>query len=148
MVSCSRKGEVFDFIRSKWVAKTPEEQVRQALLRHMVYDLGFPKEHIVVEQELGRMPHLIARSLPSRRFDIACFAKDIHPEHPFYPLLLVECKALGGRPLEQLMGYNAHVKAYCLAVADERGLHVALLREGSYCFLETLPPYKELICMI
>src|SRR5690242_14822270 len=82
----------FDEVRRAWVAATPEEGVRQRVLKKMIHALGFPKELIAVEKELKELPHLAGRSVPERRIDVLCYGKEIHPEHSLYPLLLIECK--------------------------------------------------------
>ena len=40
---------VFDTLRRKYVRLTPEEWVRQHLLRHLIEDLGFPRGRTAVE---------------------------------------------------------------------------------------------------
>ncbi len=42
---------IFDPIRRKSVADTPEERVRQALLSQMIGPLGFPKGLLAVEKK-------------------------------------------------------------------------------------------------
>lgn len=87
---------IYCCIRKEWVAATPEEKVRQKLLAGMIGSLGYPASTIAVEQSLREMPHLALNPLkmPSRRADVVVFAKDIHPHHSLFPLLLVECKAV------------------------------------------------------
>ena len=112
MVSSNR---MYDEFRKTWVAATPEEKVRQRLLQKMVGELQYPKELLVVEKELGQLPHLIAeQKLPDRRADILCFAKNIHLHYALYPLLLIECKEgkIDIRAIDQVVGYNHFVKAF------------------------------------
>jgi hypothetical protein len=126
MESCCR-SKIFDEVRKKSIAKTPEEKVRQSWLKRMIHDLGFPKELLAVEKDLKELPHLKEMPLPNRRADILCFAKGIHPEYSLFPLLLVECKKEDGSIEEakrQVIGYNHYVKAYFIAVANEEECHV------------------------
>ena len=43
------KTEIFDTIRRKWLVLTPEEWVRQHMVRHLVEDLGYPAGRTGVE---------------------------------------------------------------------------------------------------
>lgn len=141
---------VFDEVRNLWVKATPEEIVRQKLLQHMIRDLKFPKELISVEKELSQMPHLSQEpSPPERRADIICFAKEIDPEHPLYPLLLVECKdaILNDAAIIQALGYNHFVKAHFVALANQKEVKLVLLDSvnESYRFLPYLPSFSDLL---
>lgn len=149
MASSSSNNCYFDEIRRSWVAATPEEGIRQRILRKMVYALGFPKELIVIEKELKELPHLTAAPLPQRRIDILCYGKGIHSMHPLYPLLLIECKkdALDEKAAEQLIGYNAHVKAYFIALVNREEEKFGYLdkKTKQYVFNPGFPSFKDLI---
>jgi Type I restriction enzyme R protein N terminus (HSDR_N) len=149
MASSSSSSRCFDEIRRTWVAATPEEHVRQRILKKMIYALGFPKELIVVEKELKELPHLSAHDLPQRRIDILCYGKEIHPEHPLYPLLLIECKkdVLDEKAAQQLIGYNAHVRAYFIALAGPEEEKFGFLdkKTKQYIFNRGFPLYKDLM---
>ncbi len=142
---------LFDPIRKKWVAASPEERVRQKLLNRMIKDLGYPKEYIAVEVALSQLPHLSLRSsdeVPSRRVDILVFAKGIDPDHELYPLLMVECKAapLTHRFAQQVVGYNESVGAPFLALANGEEVLTGFWDEilGHYEFRPGLPGFSEL----
>lgn len=125
------------------VAATPEEIVRQKLLAVMTKQLGFPKELISVEKMLNELPHLAGQGgLPNRRADILCFANNIHPDYPLYPLLLIECKegivGLDGK--RQALGYNHYVNAPYVAVAGEKLVEMIHPIEIPF-----LPAYSELL---
>ena len=147
--SSPNEGQLFDEVRQLWVTATPEEYVRQRVLKKMVHTLQFPKELLVVEKELKTLPHLSAQSAPHRRLDILCYAKNIHPHYPLYPLLLIECKEEGvdDKAVEQLMGYNAYVQACFVAVAGRNEERFGYLDKDKmkYVFHAGLPAYKDLI---
>lgn len=151
MGSSSQNKTLFDEVRSLHVAATPEEIVRQQLLKKMIHELGYPKELLAVEKELKEMVHLKGSShfIPQRRADIVCFAKGIHPHHALYPLLLVECKkeALDKLALDQLLGYNHLVGAYFMALANDRGVQCGYIDGPSKeaRFSPFLPTYSQLI---
>lgn len=99
------------------------------------------------------MPHLALSSLdsiPDRRVDILCFGKGIHPHHLLYPLLAIECKeskTLATQAMEQVIGYNYHLKSYFVAVSYPGGVEWGYLDKvtGRYQFFPFLPSYPELI---
>jgi len=138
-------------VRKEWVTALPEENVRQALLGKMIHELGFPLELIGVEKGLKQMPHLCLNGskIPERRADIICFGKGIHPEHSIYPLLVVECKAIKftTKSTHQVVGYNHHVKAYYVALANQTQFQLGWydFSKQSYTFIPFLPSYAELI---
>src|SRR5215510_6590239 len=75
---------VFDPVRRKWVALTPEEWVRQHFLQYLVNDLHCPSSLVKVECLL-RLNGL------TKRADLV-----VH-DRAGAPLALVECKAPGVR---------------------------------------------------
>lgn len=75
-----KRNYIFDIIRKKYVALTPEEWVRQHLVHHLIAVGGCSPALMAVEKGLlvhGRQ----------KRFDILVY----HPDG--FPLLLAECKA-------------------------------------------------------
>lgn len=143
--------KVYCAIRKVLVAATPEEKVRQHLLRHMTVDLGFPPALIALEKGLSQMPHvtLTEQKIPDRRADIVCFAKGIHPQHDLYPLLLVECKAVKLTPkvVNQVSGYNHFLRACFICMANQEQVRTGWydpVKQG-YDFVDHLPSYSQLL---
>jgi len=150
MVSLNQKNELFDPIRKKWVEKTPEEIIRQALIQKMLNELGYPLSLLAVEKELSKLPHLsLVSNLPKRRADIIVFAKNIHSEFSLFPLLMIECKATLLMPkfVQQVVGYNRVVKAPFIAVANDRQLITGSFDSevGVYSFKKGLPSFDCLL---
>lgn len=145
------KGTIYDPVRKRWVACSPEERVRQSLLIHMLNSLSYPKELLSIEKALHEMPHLsTVSSLPERRVDILCYGKGIHPEHQLYPLLMIECKecsTMQEQAKEQVIGYNHFVKAYFLAIAYPGKVECGYfdVKKNVYTFFDHLPPFPKLI---
>lgn len=135
--------QIYDEIRQEWVKATPEELVRQQWIHRMVYQLGYPKELIVVEKAIGELPHLSGTDAPDRRLDILCYGKDL------LPLLLVECKAdlKAEDAVNQVIGYNHHVKAHFAAAVgpDQVRLGYFDAPTNKYMFCSFLPSFKELL---
>lgn len=138
---------IYDPIRQKWVAATPEEKIRQYLISHMTQKLGYPALWMAIEKELAQLPHILPQSameIVKRRADILVFAP-----HTLSPLLLIECKAtaLSQAFLQQVIGYNTLVKAPFVSLANGKqvmtGYYNAEL--GKYCFESGLPRFTDLI---
>jgi hypothetical protein len=123
--------KLFDPIRKKAVADTPEERVRQGLLIQMLGPLGFPKGLIAVEQVLAH----------GRRADIVVYRSDGSP------LLLVECK-VDGKDAEvafrQALGYNASLKCPFWCLAHEGGVETFWMEKEMVRSVLFLPQYVEL----
>ncbi len=150
----SNQTELFDPVRKIWVTATPEEKVRQNLLKWMMESLGYPKEFLSIEKDLNTFPHVKVegKSFPERRLDIVCFAKDIHPLYPLYPLLVIECKQtrLTQKVIDQVVGYNYHLKAHFIAIANHEEIRVGYLNHqtNQYQFTQHLPTYRELLNVV
>ena len=91
------KAEIFDIVRKKYVALTPEEWVRQNVVHYLHHTLDYPIELIQVEGSIT------FNSMP-KRCDIVVYNKLLKP------LLLVECKkpsvVLSQKTFDQAMIYN------------------------------------------
>ncbi len=151
-----QKKSLFCPVRKLWVAATPEEQVRQALLQKMTHEGGYPLSQIAVEKEMRQMPHLALPQgtsaygkIPSRRADVVFFGKDIHPQHALYPLLVIECKAikLSQAVINQVVGYNYYLQAYFIAVANSQEIRTGWREKDlpDYRFVHTLPSCQQLM---
>ena len=80
MKSEAGKAMIFDEIRKKWIVCTPEEWVRQNLVRFLVQDCAYPQALVALEKQV-----LVAER--SLRFDALIYDRE------FSPLMLIECKA-------------------------------------------------------
>lgn len=118
--------------------------MRQLLLKKMVLELGYPKEFMAVEKELGTLPHLtFFPELPERRIDILCFqGKNMEP------LLLVECKAepLSSTTFDQVLGYNLYVSSPFVAIVNQKEVKFwnALQKE----WVSFFPSYAQLMELV
>ena len=142
------KEQCLCHIRRTWVAATPEEQVRQQLLRWMMESLGYPRGHLAVEQSLKDLPHLANSPLniPMRRADILCYAKA--SSSSLQPLLLVECKAIPitDAVIRQVVGYNQFVQAPYIVLANAQEVRTGRWNDtiSQYEFLAGLPKYQTI----
>ncbi len=138
---------IYDPIRKKWVAATPEEKIRQYLIRHMTEKLGYPPLWMAIEKELAQLPHVQPKSameIVKRRADILVFAPNT-----VSPLLLIECKAtaLSQAFAQQVIGYNALVKAPFVSLANGKQVLTGHYDPelGKYCFESGLPSFADLM---
>lgn len=141
--SSPNKARVYDELRKLWVVATPEEIVRQKLLKKMVGSLAYPKALISVERSLAELCSA-AVSVPYRRVDVVCFAKE---EGKLLPLLVIECKEKASDQQEaiaQVQGYNRFLQARFIAVASPDGEIFGYRTLEGMSFLPFLPSYSEL----
>jgi hypothetical protein len=142
--------KIFDPIRKIWVADLPEERVRQKLLWEMTEILQYPRELLSIEKELQSLVFFQDKKFPAeqRRVDILCFAKDLHPKHSLYPLLLIECKAikLTEKVIEQVLGYNHYIQACFVCIVSPEEIFTYWHDERTKRFerVSFLPSYPEL----
>jgi hypothetical protein len=103
------QAQLFDPIRQKWVARTPEEWVRQQFLQLLISTHAYPKTLIAVEKS-------IALGSLTKRFDILVY------DRTHQPWMMVECKsaevALDESVLHQLLRYNSSVPVRYLLITN------------------------------
>lgn len=135
---------IFDPIRGKFVAATPEEEVRQRVICQML-GLGYPKSLIAVEKDLASLAHLHADADPCRRVDLLCFSP--FEQCGLRPLLIVECKVemQGGGAERQLAGYNTLIGAPFFALADAKGIQTFWFENKRCASIRFLPSYQQLV---
>ncbi len=104
---------IFDGIRKKWVALTPEEWVRQNFLNYLIRVKKYPASLIAVEKEI-KLGDLI------KRFDIVVYNKNSKP------WMIIECKEmnvpLDTSVLDQVLRYNITLQVPYLVITN-----------GNYC---------------
>ncbi len=129
--------KVFDPVRKKYVALTPEEEVRQRLIQFLNQFNGVPLNHMSVEKMI-RYHHL------NKRPDIVVY--DLHSK----PVMVVECKSpdvkLGQKDLEQLAIYNK-VMATTYIVLSNGVIHLSYQLDTSarsYQMIEFIPDFRQM----
>ena len=100
---------IFDIIRKKYVALTPEEWVRQHMINFMIFHLNYPKSLITIETGLKY-------NQLNKRSDVVVFGREGSP------WLLVECKAPGQKIDDhvsfQAAVYNQKIRAPFLVMTN------------------------------
>ena len=127
--------KIFDCIRNKFVALTPEEYVRQQFSLWMINSLGYPRSLISNEVSLNL-------NGTKRRCDTVVF----NPDGSI--LIIVEYKApdvvISQDVFDQIMRYNLVLKAQFLIVSNGY-FHYCCCPDyikGTYTFLEKIPEYR------
>ena len=129
---------IFDIIRNKYVALTPEEWVRQHFINYLVAHRAYPRGLMGVEV-MFRMNDL------SRRVDIMVYNRVGNP------LLAVECKApsvkIEGSVFDQIVEYNMKFRLnYILVTNGIRHYGCRIDWEaGKYSFMDNIPYYEDII---
>ncbi|MGB0788509.1 MAG: type I restriction enzyme HsdR N-terminal domain-containing protein [Marinirhabdus sp.] len=123
---------IFDFIRKKFVRLTPEEWVRQHLLKYLVKDKNYPALHINVEKK-------ITLHQTTKRYDAVVYHRNGGIR------LIAECKApqvpITQAAFDQIARYNLATKAELLLLTNGLQHYVCRLdhENGRYRFLGSLP---------
>ena len=130
------KNYIFDLIRKKYLILTPEEWVRQNLVRYFINDLNYPKGLIKTESTL-KYNNL------NKRSDILIFNNDM--TH----FLVVECKSyklkLNKSHISQSAMYNKIYKSKYVMISN--GLdHIVCKYDwnnDSFEFMKSIPKYRN-----
>ena len=128
---------IFDALRRRWVKLTPEEWVRQHLVRYLIEEKGFPASLIAVERSLRF-------NQQDFRADVVVFSTEGKP------LLVVECKApevkITQKVFDQIVRYNFEFQVDFLIVSNGMTHFCCKIDKGNlaYEFLQEIPDFKEI----
>lgn len=128
---------IFDCIRNKYVALTPEEWVRQHFVNFLIEYKNFPKN--LIANEVG-----IKLNGTIKRCDTVLYNKFLQP------YIIVEYKApdisITNKVFDQIARYNMELKAKILIVSNGINHYCCLLdySNNSYHFLKDIPNYNDI----
>lgn len=134
----SHKYTIFDPIRKKQVALTPEEWVRQHVIQYLLIEKRTPKALMGIEVSL-------TLNELQKRADMVIYSRT-----NMAPLLLVECKAphinITQSVFEQIARYNMVLKVPYLMITNGLTHYFCSIdfENQSYTFLTDLPIYDQL----
>lgn len=128
---------IFDVLRRKYVALTPEEWVRQHFVHYLIEHKGYPSALLANEIEL----RIGEKRL---RADTLLYNKELHPQ------MLIEYKAptiaITQKVFDQISAYNLLLHTDYLIVSN--GMQHICCRmdyeQNTYHFLEEIPAYSEI----
>ncbi|HRI28028.1 MAG TPA: type I restriction enzyme HsdR N-terminal domain-containing protein [Chitinophagales bacterium] len=131
------KTLIYDVVRKKYVALTPEEWVRQHWLHFLIGHLQYPAGMIAVERGVKFLSI-------QRRADVVVYNKH------FKPLLIIECKApqvgINQQTFDQIARYNMTLQVPYLVVSNGIDHFCCKIdhHQKSYRFISEIPAYPEL----
>ena len=123
------KHFIFDEVRRRWVALTPEEWVRQNFLQYLIQVKSYPPSLISVEKiiKVGEL---------TKRYDIVVYNKN-------NPWMIVECKesntSINTQVIEQVMRYNMALSISYFIVTNGNESFGYKIEDNSFIELKSLP---------
>ena len=132
--SSENKTLIFDIIRKKYVVLTPEEWVRQHVLRFLLEEKNYPASLIAVERQLKIHTR-------TKRTDIVVYNTQGTPE------VLIECKAPSVKitqdAFDQIARYNLTANSSYLMVTNGLSHFFCQIdaENETYVFLKDIPAY-------
>lgn len=128
---------IWDPLRKKEVALTPEEQVRQWCIRVLAEQMQVPM-HMMMSEVGFRLAgkHL--------RADILVYDRNARP------LMVVECKrpevALTQEVLDQAIRYNIVLEVKYMIITNGTKTFICQRRGDGFEFINTVPVYNDMLC--
>lgn len=130
---------IWDPLRKKEVALTPEERVRQWFIGILSARMGVPLHMMMSEAgfKLGDKQF---------RADIVVYDRTVSP------LMVVECKRpeveLTQEVLDQAVRYNMVLDVKYIVITNGRQTFMLQKIQSGYSPLERMPEYSEMICQL
>lgn len=128
---------IWDPLRKKEVALTPEEQVRQWCIRVLADKMQVPM-HLMMSEVGFRLGEKQLRA------DILVYDRSARP------LMVVECKrpevALTQEVLDQAIRYNIVLDVRYMIITNGTRTFICRKQDGGFFFMDTVPTYNEMIC--
>ena len=131
------RRQIFDTLRRRYVALTPEEWVRQHFVHFLIEQKGYPKGLLANEVEL----RVGEKKL---RCDTLLYNKAMQPQ------MIIEYKApeveITQRVFEQISVYNRLLHVDYLVVSNGLQHFCCKMdyKKGEYSFLQNIPDYQAL----
>ena len=127
---------IWDPLRKKDVALTPEEHVRQWFIGVLANQMQVPMHMMMSEVgfKLGEKPF---------RADVLVYDRKLQP------VVIVECKRpeveLTMEVLDQAVRYNMVLDVKIIIITNGHKTFICRKTETGYGFMDTLPKYEEII---
>lgn len=127
---------IFDEIRKKFIVLTPEEWVRQHVVKFLTQEKKYPTSHINVEKQ-------ITLNGLKKRYDIVVFKPNGQLD------ILVECKApditISQNTFDQIAQYNFKLNANYLMVTNGLAHYYCQMDfvAEKYQFMQEIPDFSR-----
>lgn len=130
--------QIFDILRKKYIALTPEEWVRQHFVHFLVEHKGYPAALMANEIQLKVGEKTL-------RADSVLYSRELKPR------MIIEYKApyipITQKVFDQISIYNMLLHVDYLVVSNGLQHYICKMdyNDKKYLFLEDIPDYKELL---
>ena len=130
--------QIFDILRKKYIALTPEEWVRQHFVHFLVEHKGYPAALMANEIQLKVGEKTL-------RADSVLYSRDLKPR------MIMEYKAphipITQKVFDQISIYNMLLHVDYLVVSNGLQHYICKMdyNDKKYLFLEDIPDYEELL---
>lgn len=131
------KATVWDPLRKKEVALTPEERVRQWCIGVLASQMQVPMHMMMSEAgfKLGDKQY---------RADVLVYDRKAQP------LMMVECKRpeveLTQEVLDQAVRYNMALNVRYMIITNGTRTYICQRQGDRFVFIENVPTYNEMLC--
>ena len=134
--SADKRKLIFDFVRKKYIAFTPEELIRQNFIQYLINEKTYSESLISVELPI-KVNSLV------KRCDIVIYNRKGKP------FMIVECKAptvkINQTVFDQITRYNINFRVDYLVITNGKETFCCRINyeKGSYKFMNYIPAYSE-----
>ena len=131
------RKQVFDILRRKYVALTPEEWVRQYFIHYLIEHKNYPAS-------------LLANEVPLQIGEKRMRADSVLYDNQLHPRIIIEYKApnitLTQKVFDQITVYNLLLHVDYLIVSNGMTTYICKMdyEKQTYKFLETIPNYENI----
>ena len=131
------RKQIFDILRRKYVALTPEEWVRQHFIHYLIEHKNYPASLLANEVSL---------QIGEKRMR----ADSVLYDNQLYPRIIIEYKApnitLTQKVFDQITVYNLLLHVDYLIVSNGMTTYICKMdyEKQTYKFLETIPNYENI----
>ncbi|MBF1645467.1 MAG: type I restriction enzyme HsdR N-terminal domain-containing protein [Prevotella sp.] len=131
------RKQIFDILRRKYVALTPEEWVRQHFIHYLVEHKNYPSS-------------LLANEVPLQIGEKRMRADSVLYDNQLHPRMIIEYKApnitLTQKVFDQITIYNLLLHVDYLIVSNGMTTYICKMdyEKQTYKFLEAIPNYENI----
>ena len=132
--------QIWDPLRKKMVALTPEEGVRQGFISLLQSQMKVPVYMMMSEVAMKYGEGVLKKNF---RADILVFDRKLKP------LMVVECKRpdveLTGNVIEQVLKYNMVLDVKYIVITNGTNSYICRRSGDRFEFIESSPVYEEML---
>ena len=131
------RKQIFDILRRKYVALTPEEWVRQHFIHYLIEHKNYPAS-------------LLANEVPLQIGEKRMRADSVLYDNQLHPRIIIEYKepniTLTQKVFDQITVYNLLLHVDYLIVSNGMTTYICKMdyEKQTYKFLETIPNYENI----